>query len=117
MNGIELMKHAWREFSSLQRHYCGPEVSKVYEIAFGVVLIVASNNTFWYYFSSDVARFKNLNTARYWGTTRHREGRVFAFVVKMHNPTMVKLIAEARIRITSLQGKEIQWFKQPHQFV
>ena len=117
MKGTELMKWAWKDFNSIKRHYCGPSVSNIYEIAPGIILIAASDDTFWYYFSSDVAMFKNSTIAKQWGVVYHSQGKVFTFMLKMSKPNFKKLIAEATMRIDSLRDQTIEWFSKPHQLV
>ena len=116
MQNIRLARQACEEIDSMRKFFgCGPKVEKIYEIAHGVVLVLASDNTYRYYLHSSVVKFKIDKTAKFWGVRNSVKGKVFTFFLKMHNASWSKVFSEAESRIFSRDGKKINWFLKPKQ--
>jgi len=121
MNNVDLAKEARKHFVSLAED--GSSIKEVRQIAPGVVVAIdALDDTFLYYFSTELAKFRNDRFAQLWcandqsGPPEGCSENVLGFVCGINRPTKWnEVIKEAECRIIGVNGDGIAWFPEPRE--
>lgn len=123
MNNADLAKEAKIHFEVLSKF--GSSIKEVREIACGIIVALdALDNTFFYYFSAELFKFREDRLSLLWcandqgGQPEGCSTNVLCFVCGLERPiNWGEVIKEASHRIIGIDGKDVMWFPAPRGIV
>ena len=122
MNNADLVKEAQKHFVALAEY--GLNIKEIREIAPGIIVALDTLDTFLYYFTTELVKFRNDRFSRLWGANDQGglpEGcseNILGFVCGINRPTnWDEVIKEAECRLIGVNGDDISWFPKPSEVV